>query len=98
MIDAGIVLRRFALGTDDIPADLPDEEWDTVGGFIFGTLEHVPSPGEAVELDGWRFTAEALDGRRVKLVRVTAVATAAEEAEAAAAEAADSHAADRAEL
>ena len=52
--------------------ELPDEEWDTVGGFLFGTLEHVPSPGESVELGGWRFTAEALDGRRVKLVRVAA--------------------------
>ena len=75
-------------------AELPDEEWDTVGGFVFGTLEHVPSQGETVELDGWRFTAEALDGRRVKLVRVTTVPTPAEAAEAAEADTA----ADRAEL
>ncbi len=53
--------------------DLPDEEWDTVGGFVFGTLEHVPSVGEAVEFGGWRFAVEELDGRRVKLVRVSPV-------------------------
>ena len=56
---------------DVLDVELPDEEWDTVGGLLFGTLEHVPEPGEAVELDGWRFTAEELDGRRIKLVRVT---------------------------
>src|SRR3954452_4776309 len=34
---------------DLLDLELPDEEWDTVGGFLFGTLEHVPVPGEAVE-------------------------------------------------
>ena len=56
---------------DVLGARLPDEEWDTVGGLLFGTLEHVPLPGEAVELEGWRFAAEELDGRRIKLVRVS---------------------------
>ena len=32
-----------------------------------------PSAGESVEFDGWRFIAEEVDGRRVKLVRVTRV-------------------------
>jgi CBS domain containing-hemolysin-like protein len=59
---------------DVLDTALPDEEWDTVGGLIFGTLEHVPSLGEAVELEGWRFSTEELDGRRIKLVRVSAVA------------------------
>jgi CBS domain containing-hemolysin-like protein len=54
-----------------LDAELPDEDWDTVGGLLFGTLEHVPEPGEAVELGGFRFTAEELDGRRIKLVRVS---------------------------
>ena len=50
---------------DLLDAELPDDDWDTVGGLLFGTLEHVPEPGESVELDGWRFTAEELDGRRI---------------------------------
>ena len=54
-----------------LDAELPDEEWDTVGGLLFGTLEHVPEPGEAVELEGWRFAAEELDGRRIRSVRVS---------------------------
>ena len=50
---------------------LPDEEWDTVGGFLFGTLEHVPDEGESIVHDGWRFTAAEVHGRRIRQVRVT---------------------------
>jgi putative hemolysin len=50
---------------------LPDEEWDTVGGFLFGTLEHVPDEGESIVHDGWRFTAAEVRGRRIRQVRVT---------------------------
>ena len=49
---------------------LPNEDWDSVGGFIFGTLEHVPEVGESVLYEGWRFTVEELDGRRIRTTRV----------------------------
>ncbi len=49
---------------------LPDDDWDTVGGFVFGTLGHVPHQGEHVDFAGWRFVAEVVDGRRVRQVRV----------------------------
>ena len=41
---------------------------------MFGTLEHVPEPGESVEHGGWRFAAEEIDGRRIRLVRITPLA------------------------
>lgn len=50
---------------------IPDEDWDTVGGFIFGTLGHVPEPGESVDYEGWRFTVVHLDGRRIRRLRVS---------------------------
>ncbi|WP_116998892.1 hemolysin family protein [Desertimonas flava] len=52
---------------------LPDEDWDSVGGFIFGTLGHVPEVGEAVFHEGWRFAVAELDGRRIRSVRITYV-------------------------
>lgn len=52
---------------------LPDEEWDTIAGFLFGTLEHVPNVGESVEQGGWRFAAEEVSGRRIVAVRVSPV-------------------------
>ena len=48
---------------------LPDEDWDTVGGFVFGTLGHVPAEGESVEFAGHRFVADKVDGRRISSVR-----------------------------
>ena len=56
---------------------LPDEDWDTVGGFIFGTLEHVPEVGEGVIHGGWQFKVDEVDGRRVRLVRISAAAASA---------------------
>jgi CBS domain containing-hemolysin-like protein len=67
------------LAVDDLDdllgTELPDEDWDTVGGLVFGLLGHVPTPGEVVELDGLRFTAERIQGRRVERVRVDRVRT-----------------------
>ena len=57
---------------------MPDEDWDTVGGFVFGTLGHVPAPGESVEHAGWCFAAEQVDGRRIRQVRLTALSGAAD--------------------
>jgi CBS domain containing-hemolysin-like protein len=53
-----------------LACELPDEEWDTVGGLLFGLLGHVPKPGESVEVNGLRFTAERLVGRRIATVGV----------------------------
>lgn len=50
---------------------IPDDDWDTVGGFLFGTLEHVPAVGESIVHDGWRFNAAEVEGRRVRRVKVT---------------------------
>lgn len=50
--------------------ELPDDEWDTVGGLVFGLLGHVPEEGETVDLQGVRFTAERVQGRRVARVLV----------------------------
>ncbi len=52
---------------------LPNEDWDTVGGFIFGTLEHVPEVGESIVHEGWRFKVDEVDGRRVRRVRISSV-------------------------
>jgi putative hemolysin len=50
---------------------IPDEQWETVAGFLFGTLEHVPVAGESVTQEGWRFTATEVTGRRVTRVQVS---------------------------
>ncbi len=53
-----------------LDTELPDEEWDTVGGLVFGALGRVPAQGETVDIDGLQFVAERVQGRRVSKVLV----------------------------
>jgi len=52
---------------------LPDDDYDTIGGLVTGTLGRVPRRGEAVELDGLRFEVLRADARQVQLLLVTRV-------------------------
>jgi putative hemolysin len=60
---------------DLLSVALPDDDWDTLGGFIFNTLEHVPTEGEFIVSQAWRFTVCEMDGRRIKQVKVDAEVT-----------------------
>ena len=50
--------------------DFDNEEFDTVGGFIVGRLEHMPKKGEKVEQGKFRFEVLRADGRRVHLLKL----------------------------
>jgi CBS domain containing-hemolysin-like protein len=54
-------------------ADLPHEEWDTVGGLVFGLTGRVPAVGETVRYDSLEFLTERVTGRRVQKVVITKV-------------------------
>jgi CBS domain containing-hemolysin-like protein len=51
--------------------NLPDTDWATIGGYVFGRLGHVPSLGEAVDFGGWRIAVEEMLGRRIRRVRIS---------------------------
>jgi CBS domain containing-hemolysin-like protein len=71
LIDGGMGVSDL---NDLLDIEVPDADWDTVAGFVFGGIGHVPAPGEFIVFDGWRFTAAKVDGRRIRQVRVTAMA------------------------
>lgn len=50
-------------------AELPEDDWDTLGGLIFDELGHVPDVGEEVRTAGVSLTVEAIEGRRITRVR-----------------------------
>ncbi len=52
-------------------AELPEGDWDTVGGLVYSLLGHVPTEGETVESDGHRLTVERVQGRRIGRVRIS---------------------------
>jgi putative hemolysin len=58
--------------------ELPEGDWDTVGGLLFSRLGHVPSEGEVLDVDGHSLRAERVVGRRIGRVRISARPTEAE--------------------
>jgi putative hemolysin len=51
--------------------ELPDEEWDTVGGLMLGLLGSIPAEGEEVGFQNLVFRAEQVQGRRIAKVLIT---------------------------
>jgi CBS domain containing-hemolysin-like protein len=56
-----------------LDTERPHERWNTVGGLMFGLLGSIPKEGQSVDLNGFRFTAERVLGRRVTRVLVARV-------------------------
>jgi CBS domain containing-hemolysin-like protein len=53
--------------------ELPDAEWDSVGGLVFNLLGHVPEAGETVRFQGLEFRTERVEGRRIASVVIVPV-------------------------
>ena len=51
--------------------DLPDEDFHTVAGFVFGQLGRAPEPGDDVGYDGMRFDVLEVEGNRIERLVVT---------------------------
>lgn len=56
---------------DEIGSNFESEEFDTVGGYIFGLFGRQPGQGESVEDGDWRLAVDETDGRRVLRVRAS---------------------------
>jgi CBS domain containing-hemolysin-like protein len=53
-----------------LDVQLPNSEWDTVGGLMMGMLGRLPEQGEQLRFEQLRFTAERVHGRRISKVLV----------------------------
>jgi putative hemolysin len=63
----GVPLREV---NEELGLELPEDQHDTIGGFIFGTLNRVPLVGDEVEVDGsGRFRVVKMRGRRIEFLR-----------------------------
>jgi CBS domain containing-hemolysin-like protein len=58
---------------DLLDAQLPEGDWDTIGGLLYRELGHVPYEGESVDIDGWRLVAQRIQGRRIGRVRISRI-------------------------
>jgi CBS domain containing-hemolysin-like protein len=53
-----------------VGVDLPEGDWDTIGGLMFHLLGHVPFEGESTTQGEFRLRAEQVKGRRIGMVRI----------------------------
>ena len=67
LVDGGMSVSEL---NDLLDTHIPDDDWDTIAGFVFNTLGEVPAPGDSIEHDGWQFVAEEVEGRRIRRVKV----------------------------
>jgi CBS domain containing-hemolysin-like protein len=64
---------------DALGIELPEGDWDTLGGLVFHLAGHVPAEGEVVECDGHVIRVERVQGRRIERVKVVPAPPAADD-------------------
>ena len=62
-LNIGELNERFGLA-------VPEDEFSTIAGYIFGTLGRVPRVGDRVAAGGATFTVRSVDGRRAEQIAV----------------------------
>ncbi len=62
-MNIGELNERFGL-------EVPDDEYTTIGGCVFGALGRLPVPGDRVTVSNAVFTVRAMDVRRIELLAV----------------------------
>jgi len=56
---------------DQFELNLPeDEDYDTIGGFVFSRLGYVPKTGESFDYENLKFTITSAEARRIKHIRI----------------------------
>jgi magnesium and cobalt exporter, CNNM family len=79
MVEVGDGVYRVSGKTsiDDVnemlDTELPDEEWDTVGGLVLDIFGKIPVNGDEQEFQGLKFRAAEVQGRRVATVVISRV-------------------------
>ncbi len=74
-LEDGGFLVSGALHKDEVQDatsfEMPDGEYETMAGFVLDVTGHIPEAGESFTYDGWTVTVDAMDRRRVSMVRLT---------------------------
>ncbi len=74
VIDDNITIFDGKMGLDDVNdrmgLEIPEDEADTIGGFVFGLLGHQATRGEHATWNNLTFVVEETDGRRITRVRL----------------------------
>jgi CBS domain containing-hemolysin-like protein len=64
----GVPLRE---ASETLGFKLPEDDYDTVAGFVFGRLNRIPRVGDQVEVDNGSFQVLHMGGRRIEFLLFT---------------------------
>ena len=67
LVDAKISLDEL---NEELDTNLSSEDYDTLGGFVYGHLDKIPTVGDSVQAGGFNMTVVSTKGRRVTKVRL----------------------------
>jgi len=56
---------------EELDANLPDDEFDTIGGLVMQQIGHMPNPGEYTRIDRFMIKVLSAESRRIHLLQVT---------------------------
>jgi len=54
---------------ETLDLELPEDRFDTLGGFVFGTLNRMAEVGDEVRAEGGRFRVVKMQGRRIEYLK-----------------------------
>ncbi|MBU0502522.1 MAG: hemolysin family protein [Candidatus Margulisbacteria bacterium] len=78
LIDGRLSIKDL---NDRLDLNLPEEEYDTIGGFVFGHLGKSPSVGNVVRVEDLLISVERVSHRRITRVKLVKLSKQAEEKE-----------------
>ena len=74
LMTGDIVVQDPSVNVDDLNdhhgLELPEGEWDSLGGLVYTTLGRVPNQGDTLTVDRYELSVERMDGNRIAQVRV----------------------------
>jgi putative hemolysin len=61
------ILGAFSLAefNEGFQSELPENDYDTVGGYVFGLFGRIPRSGESTTIDRFKFRVEKMKGSRI---------------------------------
>ena len=77
IVDESTFMVVGSTGLDEVNelvgADIKSEEFNTIGGFLFGLFGHLPKIGEQLRYHKLRFLILEMDGKRIEKIKITKV-------------------------
>jgi len=67
LVDAIVSIKEL---NEKLDLGIEDEGFETVGGFAYHMLGHIPVKGEEFKFNGYVFTIEKIDGRRIEKISI----------------------------